>query len=200
MSRTLPKPSTARFVLTSITAAAVFYAPTTAFAGSSESARAVMQRYIAIQGGAGAGTGAVAGAATTSAGSQAGVLATNARATVARYNEQRQSMQALQSAARAAAQAAASSVPNGLGAGGLLIAPGATVGSALWTGAQLPTQQVADGLTTVTVDQNDSQALLTWQNFNIGRETKLRFNQGGGDWIAFNQIVDPSIDPDTLSN
>jgi filamentous hemagglutinin family protein len=122
-------------------------------------------------------------------------MAAQARTQAAKTLEQRQSMQALQSAARAAAQAAASSVPNGLGAGGLLVAPGATVGSALWTGAQLPTQQVAGGLTTVTVEQNDAKAMLTWQNFNIGRETKLRFNQGGGDWIAFNQIVDPSANP-----
>ncbi|MCS6248268.1 MAG: filamentous hemagglutinin family protein, partial [Opitutus sp.] len=195
MSRSLPMPSTARFVLTSITAAAVFYAPTTAFAGSSGGTRAAVQHYIAIQGSAGAATGTEAGTAASSAGSQAGVLATQARSSVARYLEQRQSMQALQSAARAAAQAAASNVPNGLGAGGLLVAPGATVGSALWTGAQLPTQQVAVGLTTVTVEQNDAKAMLTWQNFNIGRETKLRFNQGGGDWIAFNQIVDPSANP-----
>ena len=196
MSRTPPTPSTARFVLTSITAAAVFYAPTTVFASPlADAARAAAKRQIAIQEGAGAGTGTAAGSATTSAGSQAGVLAAQARASAARYIEARQSMQALQSAARAAAQAAASSVPNGLGAGGLLVAPGATAGSALWTGAQLPTQQTAGGLTTVTVDQSDPQALLTWQNFNIGRETKLRFNQGGGDWIAFNQIVDPSANP-----
>lgn len=192
MSRPLPTPSTARFVLNSLTAAAMFYAPLSAYAAT-PAERAAVARELYHQGGA--ASTASGASATTSAGSLAGLMAAQARTQAAKTLAQRQSLQALQSTARAAAQAAASSVPNGLGAGGLLVAPGATVGSALWTGAQLPTQQVAGGLTTVTVDQNESQALLTWQNFNIGRETKLRFNQGGGDWIAFNQIVDPSANP-----
>ncbi len=56
-------------------------------------------------------------------------------------------------------------VPNGLTPGGLQVAPGATPGSALWQGANLPTQSTKGGLTTVSVNQTAAQATLTWQTF-----------------------------------
>jgi len=91
-------------------------------------------------------------------------------------------------------------VPNGLGIGGLNPAAGATSESTLWSGAKLPTQTTTDGQTTVTVDQTSAEAVLTWQSFNVGRKTTLDFDQsaGGsnvGNWIAFNEIMDPSDVP-----
>jgi filamentous hemagglutinin len=49
--------------------------------------------------------------------------------------------------------------------------------------------------TTVTVTQTQQQAILTWQSFNIGRNTTLDFDQSLGganvaDWIAINKIAD----------
>jgi filamentous hemagglutinin family protein len=45
--------------------------------------------------------------------------------------------------------------------------------------------------------------LLTWQTFNVGKETKLTFNQGRGGsdknkWIAFNKVNDPSGTPSQI--
>jgi len=192
----LPKssPSNARFVVVSITAASVFYAPIAAYAGgSSADARAAVQRALAIQG-SGSSSGGTVNLATTS-GSQAGALTAQAKAQIDQNTARRQSLVAMQSAARAAALAGASSVPNGLVPGGLEVASGATVGSSLWSGAALPVQQDANGQSKVTVNQTSAQALLTWNTFNIGRETALKFEQSKSDWIAFNKIVDPSGDP-----
>ena len=95
------------------------------------------------------------------------------------------------------------SVPNGLGMGGLNPAAGATPGSSLWSGANLPTQTTSKGQTVVSVDQTSAQAILTWQSFNVGGSTTLDFNQseGGtdvGNWIVFNKIEDPSGVPSQI--
>jgi filamentous hemagglutinin len=190
-------PSNARCTLASITSAAILCAPLATWANPSADARSALQRAITVQGGAQPAASAPA-EATTSAGSQAGLLADQARAQIARHAEQRQVLQSMQSAARAAAQAAASSVPNGLTAGGLAVAAGATPGSALWTGADLPTQTTADGLTTVRIRQKETQANLTWDTYDIGRETRLNYEQASGDWIAFNHIVDSSGNPSRI--
>ncbi len=78
-----------------------------------------------------------------------------------------------------------SAIPNGLVAGGLVVANPAS-----WIGAQLPTQNGS----VVSVVQTAATARLFWESFNIGRTTTLRFDQsaGGtdiGKWIAFNHIV-----------
>lgn len=91
-------------------------------------------------------------------------------------------------------------VPNGLTPGGLVVDPGVAAGTALWTGAAQPTQNTTAGHTTVTVQQTAAQALLSWQTFNIGKDTTLAFDQsaGGpdvGQWIAFNMVNDPSGNP-----
>ncbi|MBB5033763.1 filamentous haemagglutinin family protein [Prosthecobacter vanneervenii] len=91
-------------------------------------------------------------------------------------------------------------VPNGLTAGGLVVDPGVSAGTATWSGAALPTQTSSAGHTTVTVQQNAAQALLSWQTFNVGKDTTLAFDQsaGGpdvGKWIAFNMINDPTGNP-----
>ena len=73
----------------------------------------------------------------------------------------------------------------------------------MWQGASLPTQTAANGQTNVTVTQNQQQALLNWQTFNVGKETKVTFDQTAGgenasQWIAFNKINDPSGVPSQI--
>ena len=150
----------------------------------------------------------------------------NAKDTLARTTQAVQAVQAMQAAARAAALSGPHNlgadpnhpglqlpnVPNGLAPGGLQIAPGVPVNLAnpqpgenakLWQGATLPSQSTANGRTTVLVQQKAQQALLTWQTFNIGKETTLRFDQSAGganasQWIAFNKINDPSGSPSQI--
>ncbi len=108
-------------------------------------------------------------------------------------------MQAAQQAARDLARTTPTTVQNGLRAGGLVVmpdaAPGATDGGAgLWQGANLPTESTSGGRTQVTVRQNQQKAILTWKEFNVGRETDLYFDQraGGadaGNWIALNRVA-----------
>lgn len=107
-----------------------------------------------------------------------------------RAAEGRAAMQQVQAAARAAAKAAQNNVPNGLGQGGLQVANGVPLDPSLWVGANGPTQATgADGRTVVTVGQTESKAILTWDSFNVGRETDLVFNQkGNADWVALNRV------------
>jgi filamentous hemagglutinin len=123
------------------------------------------------------------------------------------------SMRSMQAAARAAAATGPNNlgqnpanpsltlpdVPNGLVTGGLMPTGGAEAPSA-WYGAALPVQETANGKTNVSIRQNEQQALLGWDTFNVGRDTTLTFDQsaGGanvGQWIAFNKVNDPSGNP-----
>ncbi len=57
-----------------------------------------------------------------------------------------------------------------------------------------PSTGQTSGATTVTVTQTAQQALLTWQTFNIGKNTTLDFDQslGGanvGNWVAINKVA-----------
>lgn len=128
---------------------------------------------------------------------QATSASQRAIASFARAAATRQAMSSAQAAARAAAQAAQSNVPNGLGQGGLQVADGVTLDPSLWIGANGPSQTTGpDGRTTVTVGQTEQKAILTWDSFNVGRETDLVFNQrGNSDWVALNRVTDASIDP-----
>ena len=124
-------------------------------------------------------------------------------------------VQSMQSAARAAAVAGPnnlgadpihlgktlSNVPDGLIAGGLQ--PAAGTDPLLWQGAALPTQSTLANKTQVEVKQSSQQALLTWDSFNIGKNTTLTFDQSAGgdnrtEWIAFNKISDPSAVPSQI--
>jgi filamentous hemagglutinin family protein len=84
----------------------------------------------------------------------------------------------------------------------------------VWRGADLPTEtanadlvlsgkddgrfivksDVADQ-TLVTVRQQDPRAILTWKNFDVGKNTTLYFNQTGQDgapkrdWVALNRVL-----------
>ncbi len=158
-----------------------------------------------------------------SPGNQAG---TTTGGTLAQTTQALQALQTIQTAARAAAANGANNlgsdpnhpgqqlpdVPNGLGPGGLQVAPGvpadlshpgAGENPQLWQGANLPTQTASGGKTNVTIVQNAQQALLNWQTFNISKETHLTFDQTAGganasQWIAFNKVNDPSGVPSQI--
>jgi filamentous hemagglutinin family protein len=138
----------------------------------------------------------------------------NAQDLLVRTQQAQQAVWAMQAAARAAALNGPNNlganpnapgqtlpdVPNGLGAGGLEVAPGVAGTPGLWTGALQPTQTVTSDRTTVTVVQTAQQALLNWRTFNVGKETTLKFDQSAGganksQWIAFNKVNDPTGNP-----
>lgn len=116
-----------------------------------------------------------------------------------RAAQARQQMDAAQAAARAQAMAAQVTVPNGLGPNGLQAANGVQTDPSLWIGASAPTQTTADGRTRVEVDQTQSKAILTWDSFNVGRETDLVFDQQGNtSWAVLNRLTDVSADPSRI--
>ncbi|MGN6481215.1 filamentous haemagglutinin family protein [Luteibacter sp.] len=108
--------------------------------------------------------------------------------------------------AQAAAAQLVSSVPNGLGDGALKPSAGVATDPSLWQNALKPTDTVAaGGKHTVEVKQTAKKAILTWDSFNVGRDTTLYFNQsagnlsgGGNDWIALNRVNDPSAKPSQI--
>ncbi|WP_072389324.1 filamentous haemagglutinin family protein [Hyphomicrobium sp. CS1BSMeth3] len=110
-----------------------------------------------------------------------------------------QAQQATQQAARDAARAQLSTIANGLRPGGLQVAPDAVPGSNLWQGAKLPTEFTDGERTKVTIEQLQQKSILTWQTFNVGKETDLTFDQKGNrDWIALNRVLDPSLAPSRI--
>lgn len=113
-----------------------------------------------------------------------------------------QAAQAAQQAARDAARAAVSLVPNGLAPGGLVPVanPNSTTdGLTTWIGAKAPTQSAANGMTDVKIEQTQSNAILSWQSFNVGKDTTLTFDQkGNAGWIALNRVVDPNAAPSQI--
>ena len=133
--------------------------------------------------------------ARQSAGADAAALAkTKAADRLARTTKAVTDMRNLQEAARNAA--GAGGVPDGLTPGGLRVATGA---NAKWTGALAPVQNGSN----VNITQTQSQALLHWETFNVGKNTTVNFDQkaGGNDsgkWIAFNKVFDPSGVPSQI--
>lgn len=126
-------------------------------------------------------------------------------ATMMRATQAIQAMQAAQQAARNAAAGAPGNVPNGLTPGGLVVAAGATPGSALWQGANGPVQSQNGGQTRVDIRQTQSRAILTWESFNVGRDTTVNFDQSSGNnpngtnnWVALNRVTDPSGRPSEI--
>ena len=154
--------------------------------------------------GSGSASSATANEASTAANSvsaQTAETAKRAQDTLLRAAQALQSVQTTQNLKRAAALAASSSVPNGLQSGGLVPDPGAAAdvlkaaaAQTVWVGSSLPVQTESNGQTNVTITQNQQQAYLNWQSFNIGKNTNLYFDQsaGGSDvgtWIAFNKVT-----------
>ena len=140
----------------------------------------------------------------------------NASDAMARTAQAISAAQNMQAAARQAAQQAVQRgvktlvgdpmhpVTDGMGSNGLQVAPGATPGTELWSGASAPSQSVVgSGRVNVKIKQNQQQALLTWKTFNVGGNTTLTFDQsdGGanaGKWIAYNKVNDPTGQPSQI--
>lgn len=131
---------------------------------------------------------------------EAATAAARVRASLQNATRLRAQMDAAQQAARAAALAAQSTVPNGIGQGGLQVSADIALDPSLWIGASGPTQsQGQDGRTQVTVDQNRDKAILTWDSFNVGRETDLLFDHHGNThWITLNRVTDVNADPSKI--
>jgi len=102
--------------------------------------------------------------------------------------------QALQAQARQNATGAASA-PNGLVKGGLQVDTNSL--TAGWLNAQGPVQTVADGKTTVVVQQTADKAILNWETFNVGKDTTLSFQQQK-DWAVLNRVNDPLARPSQI--
>jgi len=154
-------------------------------------------------GGSNASNTGVAAAAAIAAQAGAQQAAQTASQAMIRASNAMQGMRSIQDAARAAAISTASTVPNGLVSGGLVVAPNVKTDPTLWQGAKLPTETMAGGRNQVEIVQTDAKAILTWDKFNIGRETDLYFNQTAGgankaDWIALNRVIDPSLAPSRI--
>ena len=141
-------------------------------------------------------------AATQAGAQQAAAAARQTQITVQRVTQSIAAMQAAQAAARAAANAAASVVPNGLTAGGLMPDSGVPSNGNLppsWQNVSALSQSTSGGQTTVDIKQSDTQALLNWQTFNVGKNTTVNFDQQGhSDWIALNRVLDPSSNPSLI--
>ena len=165
-------------------------------------------------GGSGAAPGQAASTSGTATPASSNIARTNALDALARTTRSLDAVRAIQTAARSAAVTSSVNhlttkltppaitlpdVPNGLGLGGLQVSSD----PAQWTGANLPTQVVDSGKTKVTIKQTTQQALLNWQNFNVGKETALTFDQSAGgenvsQWIAFNKVSDPTGNPSQI--
>lgn len=115
------------------------------------------------------------------------------------------SAQKAQSAAQQISVGKPSTVPNGLGEGGLQVADGVGQDASLWQNAKGPTQTVKDGQTTVEIKQTAAKSILTWETFNVGQKTTVHFDQtdgnlakGGNEWVSLNRIADPSQKPSQI--
>lgn len=104
-------------------------------------------------------------------------------------------MQATQDAARRAAGNVPTTVPDGLGEGGLDIDTNSL--TAGWINASKPTQEVKDGRQHVTIQQTAEKAILNWETFNVGRNTTVEFQQKS-DWAVLNRVNDPLARPSQI--
>ncbi|KAA0942635.1 filamentous hemagglutinin N-terminal domain-containing protein [Pseudomonas sp. ANT_H14] len=102
--------------------------------------------------------------------------------------------QAAQAAGRQAALGHISTIPDGLGKGGLQVDNSLTQG---WTNAKGPTQSQAGGKTTVTIEQTADKAILNWETFNVGRNTTVDFQQQS-NWALLNRVNDPNARPSEI--
>ncbi|WP_308580948.1 filamentous haemagglutinin family protein [uncultured Pseudomonas sp.] len=102
--------------------------------------------------------------------------------------------QAAQAAGRQAAFGQVSTIPDGLGKGGLQVDNSLTQG---WTNAKAPTQTQAGGKTTVSIEQTADKAILNWETFNVGRNTTVDFQQQS-NWAVLNRVNDPDARPSQI--
>ena len=101
---------------------------------------------------------------------------------------------AQQAAGRQAAFGKVSTIPDGLGKGGLQVDNSLTQG---WTNAKAPTQTQAGGKTTVSIEQTADKAILNWETFNVGRNTTVDFQQQS-TWAVLNRVNDPEARPSEI--
>jgi filamentous hemagglutinin family protein len=141
-------------------------------------------------GGASSATAAAASSAIMSA-QQAAAATQQSMYSLSRATQAVQAMQAAQNLALSAAPA----VPNGLAPGGLVVDPRVTAGdTSLWQNIILPSQTTSGGQTIVTLTQSSQRAIATWQQFNVGRDTVVNFDQSAGNssngnsWVVLNRI------------
>jgi filamentous hemagglutinin family protein len=85
-----------------------------------------------------------------------------------------------------------------------------STGRATWEGAGIPVQSAerdangnATGRTAVSIKQNQSRALLTWEQFSVGKNTVLTFDQsaggsGRGGWTVVNRVLSPDARPSII--
>ncbi|NWE16412.1 filamentous haemagglutinin family protein [Pseudomonas yamanorum] len=102
--------------------------------------------------------------------------------------------QAAQAAGRQAALGQVSTIPDGLGKGGLQVDNSLTQG---WVNAKGPTQNQSGGKTTVTIEQTADKAILNWETFNVGRNTTVDFQQQS-NWALLNRVNDPNARPSEI--
>lgn len=102
--------------------------------------------------------------------------------------------QAAQAAGRQAALGQVSTIPDGLGKGGLQVDNSLTQG---WINAKGPTQSQAGGQTTVSIEQTADKAILNWETFNVGRNTTVDFQQQS-NWALLNRVNDPNARPSEI--
>jgi filamentous hemagglutinin family protein len=138
---------------------------------------------------------ALAVAAQQAAAAQAAAAARQAQDSLARAAAALQAARDAQAAARAIARQVPTNIPDGIAKGGLMPDPGIAIDPTLWRGADQPTQSVKDGQTAVDIKQFLPKAILTWETFNVGRNTTLNFKQDAADWTVFNRVNDPSASP-----
>ncbi|MCK9914327.1 filamentous hemagglutinin family protein [Microbacteriaceae bacterium K1510] len=138
---------------------------------------------------------AAALAASQAAQAQAAQMATQVQNSLKRATLAVQARQAVQQAVRDAARATASTVTDGLSPGGLVVDPRVAAGNmSLWQNISSPTQTTSGGQTTVTLTQSAKRAIATWQQFNVGKNTTVYFDQRGGNsdtgnsWVVLNRI------------
>jgi filamentous hemagglutinin family protein len=141
--------------------------------------------------------------AAITAGQQAAIGVANLQAAVKRFASLQQALAT--QAGKAAAQG--STVPNGIGAGGLQPDSGYNqAGAGVWLGVSgtAPiTETTQGGTTNVTINQTSSQAVLNWTSFNVGSHTHLTFNQSAGgaaasSWTVLNRIDGPGVTPSMI--
>ena len=150
-------------------------------------------------------------AAQQQAAAQAAAAAATAQASLARAAAALAAARKAQQDAAAAVRAGMPAIPNGVASGGLMPSGGVTPDSNCGTssctyqlnnsgafkGADPNLVQTFDSSsnhTTVSLTQRDQKAIYNWESLNVGRDTLLRFDQGGSDWIAFNRVA-PNISP-----
>ncbi|WP_130909277.1 filamentous hemagglutinin family protein [Pseudomonas mucidolens] len=102
--------------------------------------------------------------------------------------------QAAQAAGRQAALGQVSTIPDGLGKGGLQVDNSLTQG---WTNAKGPKQSQSGGKTTVSIEQTADKAILNWETFNVGRNTTVDFQQQS-NWAVLNRVNDPNARPSEI--